>query len=699
VFDSHLFRHFSRLFRFLRLFRRDHAMLIVATAGHIDHGKTSLVRALTGVDTDRLPEERARGISIDLGFAYWEIEPGVLVAFVDVPGHHRFIRNMLAGVAAIDFAMLVVAVDDGVMPQTVEHVQILNYLGVRQGVIVLSKADMAGPDRCAEVAANVRTLLEPTTLAGIPQVVVSARTGDGVPELRALLAGKARLHEQDGAARLRPSRRARFAIDRVFTVRGTGTVVTGTVFDGRIANDDKLTAAPAGTALRVRGIQVHGRAVDQVMSGERAAINVAGVQAQDLARGDWLVDPGMASAGNMLDVSLVLPPDGPALRHASRARLYVGASEVTCRVLLQGNTQVEPGQSAVARLTLDSPVVAVNGDRFVLRDGPGTRTLGGGSVVDPWPATRRKQLAMQEFEALATGVPETALDAMLKGRPEAGTELARFERIFNLTEARCAEALAACGAAVLGKAKPVVVPKARIDALVARAADALKRDQRTSVPITELHAAAAAELPAEAFEFLLRAQAERLDISLAGGAVALRERRDTARNSDEAAWQRIRPYLVEGGIHPPDIADFSRWAGVPVGRLKAILHAQSRAGDIFQLQPDKYLVRELVAQLAATARETSAQFPEGRFTAAQYRDRIGTGRTLAIHVLEMLDAAGITRRIGDQRVMARDPQAVFGPAKAFAAPNAASGAPAKPATKPATKPSPAAARPLRQVRR
>ena len=654
-------------------------MLIVATAGHIDHGKTSLVRALTGVDTDKLPEERARGISIDLGFAYWDAEPGVLVAFVDVPGHHRFIRNMLAGVAAIDFALLVVAVDDGPMPQTIEHVQILDYLDVRHGVIVLSKADMADAQRVAQVEAGMRELLKGTTLADIPAVAVSARTGAGLPELKALLAGQARRHGQAATAGQGSARRARFAVDRVFTVRGAGTVVTGTVYDGQVACEDRLTVAGADAPLRVRGIQVHGRDVRRTVSGERAAINVAGLQPADLSRGDWLTDPAMLQAGNVLDVSLSLLPGGGALRHASPVRLYLGASEVACRLLLHGRGQLEPGQTLAVRLQLEQAVVAVNGDRLVLRDGTGSRTLGGGFVLDPCPGSRRKFPTQDEVAALKSGDAQTALKAMLAARGSNGVQLARFERIFNLGEAGRDAAVQGCDAVVLGKTRPVIVTRAHHEEVTSRVSVALRQDQRTAYPIAELRNAVAPDMPIDAFEFLLRSQAERLDITLAGGSVSLRERRDTARNSDLAIWQKVRPVVAGAALHPLDLTALSQAVDVASGRLRAILHAQARAGDVFELQPDKYIVRELVAQLAAAAVETAAQTPDGRFTAAQYRDRIGTGRTLAIQILELLDSAGVTRRAGDLRTVVRDPHAVLGPAVPYhAAPVAPPAAPRSP---------------------
>ncbi len=640
-------------------------MFIVATAGHIDHGKTALVRALTGVDTDRLPQERARGISIDLGFAYWESTAGELVAFVDVPGHHRFIRNMLAGVAAIDFAMLVVALDDGPMPQTLEHLQILDQLNVRRGVVVLTKADTVGEQRVREVRESFAAMLRATTLEGIPTIVVSSRTGAGISDLKALLAQRAREHEVAGQSR-EHSRRTRFAVDRVFTVKGAGTVVTGTVFDGQVAREDRLFAHPGGEPLRVRSIQVHGCEVARAGSGVRAAINLVGSAAAGFARGGWLTDRDMGAAdGLLLDVRLSLLPQAPPLRHASRARLYLGATEVTCGLLLPSGGQLRPGASAYARLHLDKPLLAINGDRFVLRDGTVSATLGGGIVVDPSPVSRRCWLTDGEFRALEQGSVEAALAELLATSGGNGVSLARFGRIFHLTDARRDAAIAACDAVALGKSRQVIVTHAQADACTRRVAEILQQDTRAAVPLAILRVSAAPGLSADAFEFLLREAAERLDISLAAGAVSLRSRRESVRNADQAAWERVRPLLGQAGIAPPALATLSAASGIPAARLRAILYAQSRQGEVFQLRRDYYIVREFAAKLAAAAVKTAQDQAEGRFTAAQFRDQIGTGRTLAIHALEMLDVIGITRRNGDERTIARKPEAVLGNAEPY----------------------------------
>lgn len=642
-------------------------MLIVATAGHVDHGKTTLVYALTGIDTDRLPEERQRGMSIDLGFAYWQTDPDLLVAFIDVPGHQRFIRNMLAGVAAIHCALVVVAVDDGLMPQTIEHIRILTLLGVRQGVLVLSKIDVAGPQRIAEVHAEARQLLRGTTLEDIPVLEVSARAGTGVLELRALLARMARTHDSVGNKNVLP-RRARFTVDRAFSVKGAGTVVTGTVIDGEIDREDVLVAWHNRGDLRIRGIQVHGREVSRVGSGQRAALNVAGPELSGLSRGTWLAHRSVwRPGGQMLTARLSVLPDAAPLHHSSRAHVHLGASAVSCRVLLPAQRGLEPGESGPARLHLDRALFAVNGDRFVLRDPATNRTLGGGVVVDPCVGKQRSDLSGAEFDMLASGDPEATLRTLLMLHPSAGVELARFERIFNLSERGSHVAIRACNAMLLGKSRPVILRRTAIDAIIDAATAALRRDPCPSVAFAKLHQRIAPALPADVFDSLLRSHAPAAGISLAGGSASLRERDDALHKTDLAIWDKVYPAMAGIGLPPADVARLAARAGVNVGRLRAILNARARRGEVFALQPGKYIVRSLAARLAAAAACAASQSADGSFTAAQYRDTIGTGRAIAILVLEMFDAVGVTRRSGDRRRIWRNPHELFGPAVPFAA--------------------------------
>ena len=345
--------------------------MIVATAGHIDHGKTALVRSLTGVDTDRLPEEKARGISIDLGFAYMRTPGGATIGFVDVPGHERFVRNMLAGVCGIDFVLFVVAADDGVMPQTIEHLHIMELLSVKRGIAVITKIDRVAPAQVDEVTASVRALLAPTGLAAIEVLPVSALTGAGMAPLRTALENAAGAQGRES----QQGRRFRYAVDRVFSVAGSGTVVTGTVFNGAVAAGDKLRLSPAGIEVRVRGLQKDGKAASGATAGERCALNLTGVDLSHVMRGDWVVDPGLHAPTQRLDVRLrLLDTEKHPLAHWTPVHLHLGAGDVLARVSIRRGGSIKPGESALVQLVTEKPVSALSCDRFIVRDQSALRT-------------------------------------------------------------------------------------------------------------------------------------------------------------------------------------------------------------------------------------------------------------------------------------------------------------------------------------
>jgi selenocysteine-specific elongation factor len=384
--------------------------MIVATAGHIDHGKTLLVKTLTGVDTDRLPEEKARGISIDLGFAYLPLPGGELIGFVDVPGHERFIRNMLAGVCGIDYALLVVAADDGVMPQTVEHLHILDLLHVKRGAAVITKIDRVDAPRVSEVEREVRALLHDTGLADATIVPVSALAGLGMAELRAMLTAEA----TRASARRIEGEHLRYAIDRTFSVAGSGTVVTGTVFNGAVKTGDRLVVSPAGLEVRVRGIQIQGKAADRAVAGQRCALNLSGADLASVRRGDWVLAAEIHKPSERIDARVsVLASEEHSLEHWTPVHLHLATSDVTARVATRRGVSVAPGADAIVQLVLDQPIGALRGDRFILRDQSATRTIGGGFVLDPFaPATRRSAPARgAALAAVEHDTPEDALGA------------------------------------------------------------------------------------------------------------------------------------------------------------------------------------------------------------------------------------------------------------------------------------------------
>ncbi len=396
--------------------------VVVGTAGHIDHGKTSLVKALTGTDTDRLPEEKARGITIDLGFAFLEEPDGLVIEIVDVPGHERFVKNMLAGVGGIDLALLVIAADEGIMPQTREHLAICQLLRIKSGMVALTKADLAEPDWIELVRDDVANLVRGTFLSGCPIVPVSVKTGAGLGDLRRALADLARAVPAKAT-----DQTARLPIDRVFTVKGFGTVVTGTLTAGIVAVDDKVEVYPRGVQSKVRGLQVHGKAVERSAAGQRTAVNLQAVERAAIERGDVLAPPGSLVPTLLADATLELLPDAPRpLKARDRVRFHVGTQEVMARVLLVDRAGLEPGQVSYGRFRLEAPVVALPGDRFVIRSYSPIVTIGGGTLLDiASPRFKRKAPALLAHLALLeTGGPTEVLEEHLKQAGPAGARAA-----------------------------------------------------------------------------------------------------------------------------------------------------------------------------------------------------------------------------------------------------------------------------------
>src|SRR5688572_27454118 len=388
--------------------------VIIGTAGHIDHGKSSLVLALTGTDPDRLQEEKARGITIDLGFAH-TVEDGIALSFVDVPGHERFVRNMLAGVGGMDLVMLHVAADESVMPQTREHFDICRLLQVPAGIVVITKSDLADPATLDVVRLEIEELVAKSFLENAPVQPVSARTGAGLPDLRrtlASLAAAVRTRPGDGPPRL--------PVDRVFSMKGFGTVVTGTLISGQLRVDDEVVLQPSGRTVKVRGLQVHGAPRSEAVAGQRVAVNLSGVDAVALERGETLIGSDVVSVSRHADVAIELLPSAKPLRHGARVRFHQGTRELLGRVALPDSPEIRPGASGFARLHLEAPAVLVRHDRFILRAYSPLSTIGGGTVLDPLPPRRglRTQAGVARFRRLSSGVPEC--DAVMTMIEEAG---------------------------------------------------------------------------------------------------------------------------------------------------------------------------------------------------------------------------------------------------------------------------------------
>lgn len=628
--------------------------MIVATAGHIDHGKTTLVRALTGVDTDRLPEEKARGISIDIGFAHCRLPDGQTIGFVDVPGHERFVRNMLSGVYAVDHVLLVVAADDGLMPQTHEHLHILELLSVRAGTVVITKSDRVDAERLAQVETEVRNLLQGGALHDAAVISVSAVNGGGMDALRGRLArAHAATLERHRAGDLLP----RFVVDRVFSAPGSGTVVTGTVISGSIRHGDELVITPAGTPARVRKLQRHGQAVARAQAGERCAINLAQVEQSAVARGDWLVAPPAHRPTDRIDVRVkVLASEGGSLNHWTPVHLHIGAADVPARLTLQRGASVAPGAEALAQLRLDRTIHAAHGDRFILRDQSATRTIGGGMVLDPFPApARRRRQRQQVLCALDRADPAVRLQ-MLLDESRDGVDLDWFERVCNLPPQRLQAVLPRTALVVDSLPRRALGEQwvERLHAQVLERLDFFHRERTgaTGMEMTQLQRELAPDLQLECFVAVMRRLAAHGRFVLAGSQLRLQGHDSTDNPRDRLVWQKIAPILQDAAASIPSVRELSAMAAVPLQQVRDLMHRKSASGELVKLTHERFAMPATMDMLALKAREIAQRQPGGLFTAAQYRDAIGTGRGLAIEILECLDKRGATQRRGEGRCCA-----------------------------------------------
>jgi selenocysteine-specific elongation factor len=607
--------------------------VIIGTAGHIDHGKSALVAALTGRPMDRLAEERRRGITIDLNFAPLDLG-GRLAGVVDVPGHEDFVRTMVAGASGIDLALLVIAADEGIMPQTIEHLAVLEHLGVAAGIPVLSKADLVDPDWLALVLADVAERLAHSPVAFEPPVAVSARTGQGIDALRGRLAARAgNLAPRSGADLFR------LPIDRAFSMAGVGTVVTGTAWSGRIAVGETALLLPAGLPARVRSIQSHGQPLHESEAGARTAIGLAGVQRDDARRGMWLVQAGGPwRASRVLDVEVVLHADAPrALVQRSRVRLHLGTAEVMARA--HTRAPILPGGRGVARLTLDDPVVARAADRVVIRSYSPVATIGGGRVLDPFPPPRRALWS----SALPDEPPSVRLRAVLDRRPM-GVEAADLPILLGLPPAEAMR---------VARAEPDVrlvagvwVRDARLRELGDRALATLKAFHRAQpsergMPLETLRHGLLA--PAPLVEQVLADAVSAGRMRLADGVAVLSGFTPRVAGGD-AEVDRIVRILEAAALSPPSLTELARETGRP--DVAAILRLAARSGRVEAVERERYYARASLDRFAAALRELGRAGP---IAPGDVRDRLGISRKYMIPLLEWADAQGITERVGEGR--------------------------------------------------
>lgn len=629
--------------------------MIIGTAGHIDHGKTTLVRALTGVDTDRLPEEKKRGISIELGYAFLDTPGGERIGFIDVPGHERLVHTMVAGASGIDVALLLVAADDGPMPQTREHLAVLSLLGIDRGVVVITKADRVDADRIEAVQAEMRALLADTSLAGAPIVAVSAQTGAGLVPLKALLFEAAVQHPPDADAQ-GATLAFRLAIDRAFTLQGTGTVVTGTVHAGAVRVGEELALVPTERGeprrARVRSLHAQNQPVEVAHAGQRCAVALAGIAKDDVARGQWLVDPAVALATQRLDVQLTLwPGEAQALRSGARVLAYLGAAQVAASVAVlraeDGGDVLAPGATGWVQLVLPTPLAAWHGERVLLRDAAASRTLAGGTVLDPFAPTRyrRTPQRLAELDALTRPRVAERLAALLAVAPH-GVDLTRFAAAQGLRALPELDTDAAALAQEGWALGPAQVAGFQTAVLAALARFHAQQPDELGPETTRLRRLAAPRLPPPLWQALLARLATEQALVLHGAFVHLPTHGAQLSATESRIAQKVQAPLLAAGFEGAWVRDLAKDAKEPEPIVRTTLARLARRGELHQLVKDLYYPPATLQRLATLARDVGAAHA-GDVQAADFRDATGLGRKRAIQILEYFDRVGLTRRVGD----------------------------------------------------
>lgn len=631
-------------------------MYVIGTAGHVDHGKSTLVEALTGIDPDRLAEEKAREMTIDLGFAWLTLASAdgrVMeeVGVVDVPGHRDFIENMLAGIGGIDLALLVVAADEGVMPQTREHLAILDLLEVRGGVVALTKVDLIDePEWLDLVTLDLREELAATALANAPILPVSARSGHGLAALReALLTGLLAAPPRADIGR------PRLWVDRVFTLSGFGTVVTGTLSDGRFQVGDNVEIQPQGLRARIRGLQTHKTKRDIARPGSRVAVNLTGVDRDDVRRGNVVASPGVAPGTILLDaVYRHLPEAGAPLKHNESVKLFVGAAEVMARTRLLGSRRLEPGAEGWLQLVLSAPVAAVRGDRFILRRPSPGATLGGGQVLDPHPGRRHRRFRPEVIARLQTLRRGTAAELLLQALQR--LEPISLDKLLRQAELE-AETAAAAWHELLDGQQVVLLEQFALSwagrqRLLERIATILSVHHRQNplrAGVLREEVRSRVKLPAPVFQLLV-SQAAAAGILVERGAV-LHAPGHAVRfsKSQQSAVDRLLQQMAGAGINSPSVKEVKAALGDDVYIALIELELLVQIGEDVVYRRDDYdrFSGQIEAYLADTAQS------QGHINAAQVRDMFGTSRKYAIALLEHLDEIKVTRRVGDDRQLNR----------------------------------------------
>jgi len=619
--------------------------IVVGTAGHIDHGKTALVKALTGIDADRLEEEKRRGITIDIGFAHLQLTPALRLGFVDVPGHERFVKNMLAGVGGIDLVLFVVAADESIKPQTREHFDICRLLGIPQGVVALTKADLVEPDILELVRLEVEEFVAGSFLEGAPVVAVSSVSGAGLDGLR---------HELQRAAAAVPEKSAaghfRLPLDRAFTVKGYGTVVTGTLISGAVRKEQEVELYPTGRRLRVRGVQVYGEPAGQASAGQRTALNLADIEPAEVPRGMVLAAPGVFRATTQIDCALQLLASAKPLKHRAPVHFHAGTAEIEAQVrLFDGAAALQPGQRAWARIVLREPALLLPGDRFIIRMFSPVGTIGGGTVVDIGGKRYRKGDGVAERLRTLAEAPPAGRVALLVHESKYGMGMAELVARTRLTESQIAAAAADALVVALKQPQSWFVDRAWFQSAREKLLRAVREFHQKNpllpgIPKQDLRGRELPDSPPFLIDAIL---AQEKQIAVEGENVRLASHKLVLKQDEEQARAAIERAFEQAGLAVPALPDVLAKSGVEAARARSLLQILLREKRLIRVSDDLVFHHAAMEKLRAMlAAHKAARFNVGRF-----KDWTGISRKYAIPLLEYLDRERVTRREGDERVV------------------------------------------------
>ena len=635
--------------------------IILGTAGHVDHGKTSLIRALTGIDTDRLKEEKERGITIELGFAHLDLPCGHRLGIVDVPGHEKFVRNMVAGAAGMDMVAFVIAADEGIMPQTKEHFDICRLLGIRDGLIVLTKKDMVEPDWLAMVQEEVRDFFAGSFLENVPLIPVSSLSGEGLDDIKHVLDEKVRainFQEEFGPFRL--------AVDRVFSMKGFGTVITGSSLSGRIAVGEDITFYPGGLTAKIRGIQVHGTARDLVEAGHRTAINLQGIDKEQISRGDMAAAPGSMLASTLLDADLhYLAGNARKLKNRSQVRLHVGTREIVGRVVLLEDDSLEPGKNANIQLILKEPVAVWPGDRFIIRSYSPAATLGGGVICNNTPpkrkraAERDRQRSREVFAIYNNGGLNEKILLLLEesaGQGITAEQLAARLGLFGKRLKKQLEQPVSAKKILVVEADSQRLLAASVADKLAQALLALLGKYHRENPIKnglateELRSRLRPPADQRLFQYLISSLSKQGSIVQEGAEVRLAGHQVALHVDEQAVQEKIGRVYQQAGLEPPLLKEvLASFPELPEKRIQQVMDLLLRQGLLIKINESLIFHKEALTALAE--KMTAFMLKEGEIDAPRFKDLTGLSRKFSIPLLEYFDKIKLTIRVGDKRVL------------------------------------------------